>query len=226
MENEKKVGRPKKKVSRDIKLTVRVTKEENKKLEIIAKKLGISKPELLRTFTLGTDNKAPDDIYMHKSEFYPFTRGYNSWWKEFNNHREENNIDLIDLTNFKQSHLMSYEEYKHEYQETELINKYSNIYQQLDIKGCDITTINDLFGEKTATKILFYGYDIDKYINNKENWEFIYQNKTYSCIQLKEYFLNNIDEFKDIKDYSKDKNIVILYGRNRKVLKVIPYIEE
>ena len=49
----KTVGRPKDQDPKDIKLTVRFTKDENKQIEELANKIGISKSKLIRSIVLG-----------------------------------------------------------------------------------------------------------------------------------------------------------------------------
>lgn len=48
-----KAGRPKEENPRDIKVTVRFTKEENERVEELAKKMGMTKARLMRNLALG-----------------------------------------------------------------------------------------------------------------------------------------------------------------------------
>lgn len=49
----KTIGRPKDQDPKDIKLTVRFTKDENQQIEELANKMGISKSKLIRSIVLG-----------------------------------------------------------------------------------------------------------------------------------------------------------------------------
>jgi predicted DNA-binding protein len=46
-------GRPKQEVIRDVSIMLRVTKEENEKIEALAEKIGINKSRLIRNLVLG-----------------------------------------------------------------------------------------------------------------------------------------------------------------------------
>uniref|UniRef100_UPI004047AED5 plasmid mobilization protein n=1 Tax=Aliarcobacter sp. TaxID=2321116 RepID=UPI004047AED5 len=48
-----KAGRPKEENPRDIKVTVRFTKEENERVDELAKKMGMTKARLMRNLALG-----------------------------------------------------------------------------------------------------------------------------------------------------------------------------
>lgn len=48
-----KAGRPKEENPRDVKVTVRFTKEENERVEELAKKMGMTKARLMRNLALG-----------------------------------------------------------------------------------------------------------------------------------------------------------------------------
>ncbi|WP_152060394.1 plasmid mobilization protein [Aliarcobacter vitoriensis] len=50
---ENKAGRPKEENPRDVKVTVRFTKEENERVEELAKKMGMTKARLMRNLALG-----------------------------------------------------------------------------------------------------------------------------------------------------------------------------
>jgi len=51
--NNKTVGRPKEKNPKDVKLTIRFTNDENKQIEELAEKIGMSKAKLIRNIVLG-----------------------------------------------------------------------------------------------------------------------------------------------------------------------------
>jgi len=51
--SEKKAGRPVEENPRDVRVTVRFTKEENERVEELAKKMGMPKARLMRNLALG-----------------------------------------------------------------------------------------------------------------------------------------------------------------------------
>ena len=51
--NNKTAGRPKEQNPKDVKLTIRFTEDENKQIEELANKIGMSKSKLIRSIVLG-----------------------------------------------------------------------------------------------------------------------------------------------------------------------------
>ncbi len=51
--SENKAGRPKQENPKDVKVTIRFTKEENTRLEELAEKMGMTKSRLMRNLALG-----------------------------------------------------------------------------------------------------------------------------------------------------------------------------
>lgn len=220
MKNEKKVGRPKKKVSRDIKLTVRVTDKENEKLEIISKKLGISKPELLRTFTLGTDEKSPENIFNHDKSFYPFNTELDNYIQMLKEKSEPYDIDDIcdNLTDVDIEYPTTYEMYKDELVENYALKYYEEQYPHLDIRSCHFETINTLF-KKHMSSFHLDEYNISTYTISDNEIIYEYNDMKFNSREdVIKYFLENEKKFEKIKDVGNDEIIALLYGKYRDLL--------
>lgn len=218
MENKKNVGRPKSKNPKNIQIKITVTEQENKKLELISNKFGIKKTELLRIFALGTDNKTPNDIFLHQQSFYPFTEQMNNFYSDL----ENNNLNFNDLQEYKHQDNVTFNEYKQSVESEEQLKKYQNEYKDINIKYFAIKSMEEVFKDK---HYLFE--DKPKKIKVKDQgFSMKIDNMEFNTIEEAEkYIFENDKQYDKIQNLIHDKNakVVILYGNNLEILKIIPY---
>lgn len=74
--SEIKAGRPKEENPRDVKVTVRFTKEENEKIEQLAKEMGMTKARMLRNLALGG---LDDALFLNKIYVLPIAKKIFEW---------------------------------------------------------------------------------------------------------------------------------------------------
>ena len=211
--NGKKAGRPKINDPKDIKITIRVTSEENKRIEIIAKKLDVKKTELIRMLTLGTDNKSPKNIYHQHKSFYPFLEGYLDLIGDIKKH----DLDTADV--------IGYDEYKVTLIEDNIISHFNQKYINLKITNCRFSSIKNLFNDDLHYLI---NYNISTIYEDSDSdlISYKYNSKTYKPNELKEYLLKNDSAFKEIKNIDENEAVILLFGRRLNLLAIVPYEQE
>jgi hypothetical protein len=221
--NIKKAGRPKIDNRKDIKITIRVTDEENIKLENISKKLGIKKTELIRLFTLGTENKTPKDILFHNRSFYPFANELLNLLDFI----KEKDINISDFTEYNRTHSITYDDYINSSKNVKILEKCKNKYKKLDIRFIEIRTLKEFNKENP----ILFSKKTDNVRIIEENFKVFMGELTYDNIKnsgLEKYLSSNerlLKNFYDLKEYENEK-LIIIYGNNSfDLLSIIPYNE-
>jgi hypothetical protein len=217
---DKKSTSSKSKKSDNVKVKINLSKDENKKLKTIAKKLDVNVDELFRIFTLGIDENTPKDILMHHYSFYPFGEKYHQYCDNIQNNEIPNITTPPANTN--RNYNLSFDEYKQSIKDQEILAFYKNKYKKLDIRFISITTLKDLYDEipylikqNSNYCLIDQGYKIT--LN-----DIVFENLK----QLGQYIIQNDEIYKDIKKLLEDDSnkIILLYGNEEfNLLKVLPY---